>query len=316
MAAVSHQIHIDKPLSEFAMGYRPEGFIADMIFPMVNVQKQSDLYVTFNRDDSLRRQDTKRSPGTEAKIVTRNVGSNTYYANNYALKAQVTIEDKVNADPIFYAGVIEGRAEFVMDHLLLDWEIRVAKQVTSGTNVGSYTAVTSGWGGAGSAPLTNINTAIDNVHYANGVRPNRVVFGIEAWNTFRRHSTVRDLIFGVNNGGGYPNTAQVAQLLNVDQVLVGGSFQNTADEGVSESLSSIWQDNVLVYYVPPSPTIERPSFAYSIRWAAPGIPSMQVERLPYDARKKVEELEVGYYQDEVITGASYGFLLKSVNSST
>ena len=315
MAAVSHQIHIDKPLSEFAIGYRPEGFIADMLFPVVNVQKQSDLYVTFSRADALRRQDTKRAPGTEAKLVTRNVSSNTYFASNYALKAGVTIEDKSNADPIFYQSLVEGRAEFVLDHLLLDWEIRVANMVTSGSNVGSSAAVSSAWNGAGN-PLGNINTAIDNVHFSNGVRPNRIAFGIEAWNSFRRDTTVRDLIFGVNNGGGYPNTQQVAQLLNVDEVYVAGAFRNTADEGVTETLASVWRDNVLVYYAPKAPTIERPSFGYSIRWAAPGLPNMQVERLPYDPRKKTEEVEVGYYQSEVITGSSYGFLLKSVNSST
>ena len=43
---------------------------------------------------------------------------------------------------------------------------------------------------------------------------------------------------------------------------------------------------------------------------------MQVERHPYDSRTKTEDVEVGYYQDEKITGASYAFLLTAVNSST
>jgi hypothetical protein len=43
---------------------------------------------------------------------------------------------------------------------------------------------------------------------------------------------------------------------------------------------------------------------------------MQVERHPYDSRKKSEEIEVGYYQDEVITASTYAFLLDAVNSST
>jgi len=124
------------------------------------------------------------------------------------------------------------------------------------------------------------------------------------------------LIFGTNNGGGYPSTQQVATLLEVDEVLVAGAFQNTGEEGLSESLSTIWGDNVLVCYTPPAPTIERPSFAYKFRWSAPGLPNMQVERHPYDTKIKAEELEVGYYQDEKITGASYGFLLIAVNSST
>jgi len=109
----------------------------------------------------------------------------------------------------------------------------------------------------------------------------------------------------------------VAQLLNVDDVLVGGSFQNTAEEAIAESLSTIWGDNVLVYYANPSPgDLERPSYGYMPRWDAPGIVNMTVERHTYDPRKKAEEIEVGYYQDELITGTSYAFLMVAVNSST
>jgi len=316
MGATGRDLHVDKLLSEMALGYRPEGFIADMIMPVVNVGKQSDLYAVFSRADRLRRQNTNRAPGTEARKVVESVGSGTYYAPNYALKAAVTIEDRANADPIYQNLQAEGKTMLVMDHLMLDYEIRVASQVTSTSNVGSSSAVSSGWTGSGADPLADINQGIDNVHYSNGVRPNKVTFGIEAWNSFRRHSTVRNLIFGTNNGGGYPNTAQVAQLLNVDEVQVAGAFRNTGGEGLAESLSSIWGESVLIHYSPKTPMKDRPSFAYSFRWAAPGLPNMQVERHPYNSKTKSEEVEVGYYQDEVITGNTYGFLFVAVNSST
>jgi len=315
MSATHKQMHIDKMLSEFALNYKPEGFIADMIFPTVNVQKQSDMYATFNRGDIYRGENDKRAAGTEAKQIHLNIGSDTYYAPNYALKYPVTIEDKVNADPIFIQSLINARAEFIMDKLLINMEKRVANLVTSGANVGSYTAVASGWGGAGD-PLGNLNAAIDNVHYSNGLMPNKIVMGVEAWKSFRRDSTVRNLIFGNNNGGGYPNVAQAAALLDVDQVLIGGAFQNTNEEGQSESLSSIWADNVLVMYAPPSPSIERPSLGYNLRWAAAGLPNMQAERHPFNSRTKSEEVEIGYYQAEKLVAPSYGFLLTAVNSST
>jgi hypothetical protein len=55
---------------------------------------------------------------------------------------------------------------------------------------------------------------------------------------------------------------------------------------------------------------------YSYRWAAGGLPNMQAERHPFDPKTKSEEVEVGYYQDEKITGSDYSFLLTAVNSST
>lgn len=316
MGATSHDLHIDQVLSEMAIGYRPEGFIADMVFPVVDVSKQSDLYVVWSRADRTRVHDTKRAPATEAKRIFESVSSASYFAKNYALKTSVPIEDFKNADPIYLDNLNEGKAQLVLDALLLDWEVRLANQVTSGTNVGTYTAVASAWTGSGADPLNDINTMIDNVHYSTGVRPNKITFGLQAWKPFRRHSTVRDLIFGVNNGGGYATLQSVADLLEVDAVQVGGAFQNANAEGLGESLSLIWDDHVLIHYCPMTASKERPSFGYTFRWAQAGLPNMQVERHPYDTKTKAQELEVGYYQDEVITGAEYGALITNVTSST
>ena len=314
-AATGRALHIDTFLSNMAIGYRPQGFIADMIFPTVPVDKQSNVYPVFDRGDRTRIENTTRAPGTRARIVTEGIGSGTYFCKNYALATPLVLEDKVNMDAVLYNGLANGRATYLLDKLLLDWERRVALLVTSGSNVGSYSAVTSAWNGAGN-PIGNLNTALDNVQNSTGYRPNRIVMGLDAWKAFRRDSNVRNLIFGTNNGGGYPNTAQVAQLLDVDDVMIGGAFYNSKEEGQTETLSRIWADNVLAYYAPSAPAIDRPSFAYNFRWSDPGIPNLQVERHPYDTRTKSEDIEVGFYQDEKVTAASYGFLLTAVNSST
>lgn len=324
MGATARDTHIDALRSEMAMGYRPDGFIADMLFPVVNVDKQTDLFAKFSRATRLRVQRTARSPGMQANLIDEPVGSDSFHCKNYALKAAVTIEDKSNADPIFVSEIIDGRTRFVLDHLMLDWEVRVANQVTSTSNVGSSSAVASSWaisGGAGS-PVSDINTAIDNIHDVTGKRPNNMVLGLSAWRSLRRHSEVRNLIFGTNNGGGFPSRAAVADLFEIENLMIGDAFQNTGTEqaveagfDAGESLSQIWLSDVLIYHAPSSPSRETPSFAYSFRWNQPGLPNMQVERHPYDSRTKSEEIEVGYYQDEKITGAEYAFLITDVNSN-
>lgn len=309
MGARGRDLYLDVPLSNVVIGYRPENLIADMIFPIINVPKQSGSIIEFSQGDALRRDDTKRAPGTLAKRVTRSVSSIMYYCNNYALADGVTIEDRANAEPIYAQRMFNGMATNLVDKLALDWELRVALQVNSTSNVGSSAAVSSVWTGSGADPLADVNTAIDNVLYSTGHRPNRVVMGIKAWNAFRRHSTVRNLLYGTNNGGGYANAADVAKLLEVDQVFVGGAFYNTAEENITKSLSTVWANNCLVYYANPNPQQERPSFAYTHRWAAPGIPNMQVERHPYDSRRKTDDIEVGYYQDEKVVWDDLAFLL-------
>lgn len=318
MGATATDLHVDKVLTEFAMGYTPMGLIADMIFPVVIVDKQTDIYLEADRGRILRRQDTSRSPGNEARRVERDFGSATYRCKNYALKDYITVEDKANTDPAMIFSKAESKAKGILDDLYQDWEIRVLDQINNTSNVGSSAAVSSAWNGAG-APLNDVNTALDNVRYANGVPTTfmTIVYGPEAWDSFRRDSTVRNLIFGTNNGGGYPNEEQVKNLLNVKRVLVAEGFENSADDGQTESLNSIMGDNVLVYFAPDSPSIDMPSFGYSIRWQQANLPApLVVERHPYNSRTHSEEVEAGYYQDEKITGASYGFLLTAVNSST
>lgn len=314
--AVGRDLYLDLPLSNIVVNHRPQGLIADMLFPVVEVQKQSGNYTEFSQADLLRVVDDKRSPKTEAKRFEVGVSSGTYYANNYALQMGVAIEDRNNADPIYASRLFEGRARMITDKLLLNWENRLALQCTSTSNVGSSAAVASVWTGSGADPLADINTAIDNVTFATGYRPNRIVFGLKGWNAFRRHSTVRDIINGTNNGGGYPNVQAVADLLEMEKVFVASGFKNTAEENITKSLTTLWGTNVLLAYVNPnpSPTMDEPSFGYTFRVTAPGIPNMQVERHPYDSRRKVDDVEVGVYQDEKIASSALGFLLTGVVS--
>jgi hypothetical protein len=316
--ATGKDLHIDKALSEMALGYKPSGFIADMLFPTVRVSKQSDYYYEFSRADRLRRESTERAPLTQANRVSQDIGSGTYFARNFALAGGISVEDKANADPILYEELINGETEYLMDKLLLDKEYRVASMVNSTTNVGSSFAVSSAWNGAGDV-LGNINQAIDVLVDLNGISDQeniRVVMGTAAWKSARRDSTVRDIIFGANNGGGYPSREQFRDLLEVGYFGVGGAFENTGQEGLAESLSRIWIDNVLVYYAPDAPTRKKPSYGYSFRWVVPGVPDFAVERHPYDSKIKGEEMEIGYYEDNKLTGSTYAVLITAVNSST
>ena len=184
--------------------------------------------------------------------------------------------------------------------------------------VESSTAVASAWDDYSNAdPLGDVWTAVDNVELATGFRPNRILFSGTAWRHFRRNATVIDKSTNphITGGGLYPSTRQMEDLLEM-KVLVGNAWQNTAEEAMPLNLNQIWGDHVVVYYAPDRPTIESPSFGYFFRWAAQGLPNMQVERHPYDSRRHCDEVEIGYYQDEVITSKPLGFLISNVTSST
>ena len=313
-AATGRDLHTDIPLSNVALNYRPMKGIADMIMPVVGVPNQSGFVTEFFRKEALRVERSRRAPGTEANYVDRDVGSKQYFCKNYALKTGVTVEDLANADAAKKSVLFDGAAEFVTNKLWLGWEKRVVDLIST-SNVSSSLGVASKWNGAG-APLNCINAAIDNVKGLTGYAPNSILFGENAWKSFRRDATVRNLIFGTNNGGGYATEEQVKKIFEVDRVNVQRSVINTGNESQAESLGLVMLDHVLVYYAPLVAGISDPSWAYTYRWDVPGVPALQAERHPYDDRKKSYEVEVGLYQDERVTGADYGFLVLSVNSNT
>jgi hypothetical protein len=316
---ITHEgMHVDQLLSNFAVGYRPQGDqIAEMIAPVVEVPKQSDTYLIYDRADTLRIRSSERAPRTEANRIDRTMSSGTFYAKNYALQYPVTIEEKSNMDPAYVQALYNERVGFTIDQLFMGWEDRVASTVTSTSNVGSSAAVSSSWTDATNAnPLGDINTAIDNVQDATGYRPNLIVMSDLAWRLVRRNTTIRNLIFGTNNGGGYPSRDQFRNLIEIENFGVGGMFKNTANEAKTEVLTRIWGAHVFIGYCPQGVSRDAPAYMKSFRWTAPGLPNMMVERHPYDTKRKEESLEVGYYQDEKVTASQYSFLIRGVNSST
>lgn len=52
-------VHIDAALTNISVSYAPQGFIADIIAPVVPVEKESDKYYVWNRDDTFRTYDDK-----------------------------------------------------------------------------------------------------------------------------------------------------------------------------------------------------------------------------------------------------------------
>lgn len=312
--STGRDLHIDQNLTQIALNYRPANIIVDAIAPIVTVQKQTDLYPVYSRAEILALESTLRSPGTEAKKITRSVSSEAYAVKNYALAMDITIEDRANVDAAYEAELFGSAAQYLTWKLQADWENRVMSLVGSASNVSTGFLPASNWQ-AGGDPFSQLVQMREQIQSTTGLRPNRIVFGWRAWAYLLRNTNMRNLLNGTNNGGGLVTRQQVQGLLEVDQLLVAETFFNTANEAQAESLSQGFHDKVLYYYAPAAPSRDTPSFMYSFRQEVPGVPSLVAERHPYDTRRKVETVEVGYYQDEKITGSAYGALLLGVGSA-
>ena len=317
MGATGRDLHVNVPLSNIAIAYTPYGMIADKIAPILPVGKQSDSYNIWSIADAYRIEEDKRAPATEANVIGRSVSSDTYFAKNYALKDKIPYEDIKNADAAFIMTERGERVKYIKNKLYLNWEYRVAMLCTSTSNIGSSSAVASDWSDEAtghSDPIGDLTTAMLNIEGVTGYMPNRAIFGRVAWKHFRNHADVITRLYGNQTGsnGRIISLDQAANLLELDQVLVGRAKYNSAGEGQTATLSNIWGANVLLYYAPMNPSKEEPSFMYSFRW--PVVTDMQAAVYQLE-RSKAEEVELGYYQDEKITAKTLGFLITDVASS-
>lgn len=307
-------LYIDVPLSNVVVGRRPTGFIADRVMPIVPVTKQSALYWKTNRKEGFRHEPniSQRAPLTAARKVTFSVSSDNYFAKNYALAAEWPAEDEVNADE--QLRIAEMHATNVTDKLMYDWEFRVANlantQVHTTVNVATPFSNTTG-----ASVYSVLIDLLDSFRQGTGVKANRMIIPTETWKFVKRNAEIRDILFG--DKGGLASTAQLAALLEIDEILVPEILVNTAGEtetdNGSAALSPIWGNYIHLMHVNLLQGQQVDTWAQAMRWTDPklGVP-MAVERYPYDRKRKAEGLEVGYYQDEKVVATDLNWRVASI----
>lgn len=320
--SAQRELHIDTHLTDVAINYRPQTFIADQIAPIIPVNKESNSYPIFSRFENFAIEDTSRARGTEAKKITRSVSSANYLVRNYALGFDVPIEDLANMDDAFRGIMDLGAAKYLVGKLGLGMEKRVIDLANVSTNVATTFLVGSSWTAAAAAnqgdPFSAVMQVIEFQQGQTGQRPNSILMGWKTWNYMRRNYNMRNLINGVNNKGGPVSRQAVQDIFEVDRFVISEALWHTANENAVNSgqlTANPIQDKLFVYYAPMAASREDPSWMYSFRWTPSGYPApMVVERHAYDTRKKIETIEAGYFQDERITGFDYAAALAGVGS--
>lgn len=318
--ATGRDLHVDVPLSTVVANRRPEGFIADRLLPVTPVSKRSDMYYKFKHGYNARYHGdnfTRRAERTAPKRVHMDVSSDTYYADNYALATDMSVEDEVNADEVLRWS--ESNAEMLMDNLMIDYEMRVAALCVDTSNVGTVSPVDTVWDNVtGSRPLDDFHNHVEMFRQiTGGMRPNIAIIPEQVMTYLRRNDQLRDILYG--DRGGLVDETQIARLIGVNEVLVPTVMVNTFDDldiaGDSFSYADIWSNNMWLARVQTLSGMQTDTWLNAFRWTSPllGVP-MAVERLPFDREKKVLAMQVGYYQDEKVVSDDLAIRISGVIS--
>src|SRR5665213_1311604 len=98
MALLQQDVVVDPALSNVSIKYANDTFIADLIFPMVKVAKQTGKYYIYDKSN-LRIDSTTRAAGSGANEVDFGVApSGTFACDDHALKGFISDEVQDQAD--------------------------------------------------------------------------------------------------------------------------------------------------------------------------------------------------------------------------
>lgn len=313
-----NDVHVDGPLTNISVAFRQsqDAFIADKVFPVVPVQKQTDSFFTIPRGAMLRDQFEKKAPGAAPAKATYNYGTDTYRADIYALGTQVADEIRANADSPLRLD--QDMTELLTQQGLIRKERLWAEQFfAAGVYAGDVAGVASApgasqflqWNDAASTPIEDIRAGKRRVHARTGYRPNKLVLGREAFDVLLDHpDIVGRLDRGQTSGAAMVMKDALAALFEVQEVLVMDAIWNSAVEGAADSLGFIGGKAALLVYAPASAGLMTPSAGYTFSWTGlmgGGALGMNMRRIR-DERLMSDELVAQMAFDQKLISGDLG----------
>jgi len=237
-------------LTAIAISYKnpDEVFIADEVLPRVPVQKRSFKWQTYDEADAFTVPNTKvgrRSEPNRVEIEGREKdGSVDDHAIDIPLD-NVTIEEAEDDgfDPRNKA------VERATDIILLDREIRAANVVTNPDNYHEDNVVALDDGLSFLKENSDPVSIIEEMMDACLIKPNQLTFGQSAWRAIRKHPKIVKAVYKNSGDQGRVTREQLAELLEVNRILVGSARVNINKPGLAPRLERCWGGSVSGQYI-------------------------------------------------------------------
>lgn len=267
-------VHIDAILTNISVAYmqRAENMIADKVFPVVPVDKKSNKYFKYDKNDWFRDEAQRRAPGTESAGGGYNLSTDTYSADVWAFHKDVDDQTLANADTPL--NPLREAAEFVTSRLLLRREVQfISDFMTTGVWATDVTGVSASpttnqfvqWSNyTNSDPIEDIEEAKESILSTTGYEANTLVLGYQAFRQLKNHPDVVDRYKYTTSS--VITEEMMARLFGVDRILVAKSVKATNDEGLTPAYGFNFGKSACLLHVAPNPGLMTPSAGYIFAW--------------------------------------------------
>lgn len=189
-------------------------------------------------------------------------------------------------------------------------EIRVAGTVFNAAAYGASNKVTlsgtSQWSDTvNSDPVSAIGDLLDTPV----MRPNIAIFGQATWTKLRRHPKLVQAVKGTSQGSGIITRQEFADLFELQQILVGAGFANTAKKGQTAAMSRVWGKHAAFIYrdraAGPQAGV---TFGFTAAWGGKIAGTIDEPRIGLTGSQR---LRVGERVKEVICAADVGYFVQN-----
>lgn len=273
-ANVQGTLHIDRYLTDFSVRYVQDrnNFIGQRAASLIQVQKQTDKYVVYDRGYFWRDEAAPRPLGGRPVQVGYKVDEGTYSCIEYGLEHTIDDRQRANVDdPIR----LDENATTLLTgkHMIKQERTWATNFFTTGVWTTNATGVAS-TPGAGqflqfndvdSDPIGVIDQYKDTMHELTGYMPNTLVLGATVKRTLRTHPDIADRIKYTRTGIG--DDAILASLFDVPNLMTARGIYNAADEGAANAFTYITNKKAMwLGYIDPNPALDSPTAMANFAW--------------------------------------------------
>lgn len=304
-------VHVDAVLTNLSVAYQQEAdaFVADKVFPTVNVSKQSDLYFTYTQGDFYRDQAKVRADGTESAGSGYGLSTATYSSQVYALHKDIGDQVRANSDSPLDPDMDATR--FLSQQMLIrqerDWATNF---FTTGVWDTDSTPSTL-WSASGSDPIGDIEAGKNTILSNTGYLANTLVLSYATYAILKNHADFVDRFKYTSADSIGPDL--MARLVEVDRVLVMKGVYNASAEGATASYSQIGDKDALLCYTAPDAGIMSASAGYNFVWTGVGGglgTSTSVSRFRMD-HLRADRLEIESAWDFNVVASPLGYFFSN-----
>lgn len=284
--------HIDRALTNMSVAYMQDdnAYIADKVFPIIPVKRQSDAYYIYNKGDFLRDEAQVRGRMAESAGGDYDTSTTVYFCQKHAFHKDVAPEDRVNYDEPLDAD--KDAQLYVTQKMLIRREMVWA---TNFFKTGVWTREIDGaaadpgateaiyWNLETSNPISNISAECIRMASQTGLRPNTLVLSPYVFDALKNHFDVLDRVKYTETG--IVTTSLLASLFDIANVYVAWSVVNASAKGVTDSIDFVMGKNALLCYSNPNPSLRSASAGYIFAWTGlegAGAYGNRIVRIPVD----------------------------------